>query len=92
MQIAELFRDPARSEFVIATIPTVLAANESRRLLKELRKERIPCKRIIVNQIVSATKLDSFLQLKLKDQAKSVEVREPHHIAVEQSSRASAIG
>ena len=48
--VRELFRDQASTEFIIATIPTVLGINESARLLQALRKERIPCKRIIVNQ------------------------------------------
>ncbi len=49
--VRELFRDQAATEFIIATIPTVLGINESARLMQALRKERIPCKRIIVNQV-----------------------------------------
>ena len=48
--VRELFRDQDATEFIIATIPTVLGINESARLLQALRRERIPCKRIIVNQ------------------------------------------
>lgn len=48
--VRDLFRDKEANEFIIATIPTVLAVKESARLLKALRKESIPCKRIIVNQ------------------------------------------
>ena len=48
--VQDLFRDAKTTEFVIATIPTVLAINESRRLLAALRREEIPCTRIIVNQ------------------------------------------
>lgn len=48
----DLFRDKEANEFIIATIPTVLAVKESARLLKALRKEDIPCKRIIVNQVL----------------------------------------
>ena len=39
------------TEFIIATIPTFLGVNESGRLLQSLRKEGIPCKRIVVNQV-----------------------------------------
>jgi anion-transporting ArsA/GET3 family ATPase len=39
------------TEFIIATIPTYLGVNESARLLQSLRKEGIPCKRIVVNQV-----------------------------------------
>lgn len=41
-------------QFIIATIPTVLGVNESGRLIRALRKERIPCRRIVVNQIIGA--------------------------------------
>lgn len=50
--VKDLFRDKESTEFIIATIPTVLGINESSRLIRALNKERIPCKRIVVNQIV----------------------------------------
>jgi len=53
--VRDLFRDKEANEFIIATIPTVLAVNESARLLQALRKEDIPCKRIIVNQVTPHT-------------------------------------
>ena len=49
--VRDLFRDKEATEFIIATIPTVLGVAESGRLLQSLRKEEIPCKRIIVNQV-----------------------------------------
>ena len=49
--VRDLFRDKEATEFIIATIPTVLGVAESGRLLQSLRKEDIPCKRIIVNQV-----------------------------------------
>ena len=48
--VRDLFRNKEQTEFIIATIPTMLGINESSRLLKALRKEDIPCHRIIVNQ------------------------------------------
>ena len=50
IMVRDLFRNKETTEFVIATIPTMLGINESSRLLKALRKEDIPCRRIIVNQ------------------------------------------
>ena len=47
----DLFRDPTQTEFIIATIPTYLGVNESGRLLESLRKEGIPCRRIVINQV-----------------------------------------
>ncbi len=54
--VKELFRDKELTEFIIATIPTVLGINESRRLLQALRKEQIPCRRIIINQVTGLEK------------------------------------
>lgn len=51
VMVRELFKDKEQTEFIIATIPTVLGINESRRLLSALRKDDIPCKRIIINQV-----------------------------------------
>jgi len=67
--VKKLFRDKQATEFIIATIPTYLGVNESGRLLKALRKEGIPCKRIVVNQVVGPTQGDAYVRLKLKDQA-----------------------
>ena len=58
--VKELFRDKELTEFIIATIPTVLGINESRRLLQALRKEEIPCRRIIINQVCCRTPLFPF--------------------------------
>ena len=51
--VQALFKDKDAMEFVIATIPTQLAISESSRLLAALRKDGIPCKRIVVNQVKS---------------------------------------
>jgi anion-transporting ArsA/GET3 family ATPase len=50
-----LFRDKQRTEFIVVTIPTVMAMAESERLAASLEKEQVPCKRIVVNQLVRAT-------------------------------------
>lgn len=55
---------------MIATIPTVLSVNESSRLLAALRKEAIPCNRIIVNQVIGPAMGDAYIKMKLKDQEK----------------------
>ena len=46
-----LFRNPDTTEFVIVTIPTVMAAAESARLAKALRTEKVPVKSILINQV-----------------------------------------
>jgi arsenite/tail-anchored protein-transporting ATPase len=52
-EVKDLFRNKETTEFVIATIPTVLGISESGRLLKSLREETVPCTRIVINQILN---------------------------------------
>ena len=51
-EVRDLFRDEKTTEFVIVTIPTVLAISESQRLLASLRAERVPVRRLVVNQLM----------------------------------------
>jgi anion-transporting ArsA/GET3 family ATPase len=46
-----LFHDAEKTQFVIVTIPTLMAAAESARLAKSLRQEGIPIETLIVNQV-----------------------------------------
>ena len=50
--VSELFRDQDKMEFVIACIPTVMAANESARLMESLKGEGVPVRRVVVNQLL----------------------------------------
>jgi arsenite-transporting ATPase len=70
--VRDLFRDKEQTEFVIATIPTVLGVSESARLLASLREESIPCRAMIVNQVLGPASGDAFLRLKSKDQAQAL--------------------
>jgi arsenite/tail-anchored protein-transporting ATPase len=67
-------------EFIVATIPTVLALQESSRLVKALKKENVPVSTIIVNQIVTEGMGSAYLKLKLKEQAYAMKMLEtsPH--------------
>ena len=58
-EVKDLFRNKETTEFVIATIPTVLGISESGRLLKSLRDETVPCTKIVVNQILNVD-VDDF--------------------------------
>lgn len=49
--VRDLFRDAIQTEFIVATIPNMMAIAESRRLIDELRKEKIPIRHVFVNQI-----------------------------------------
>ncbi|PSC69048.1 arsenical pump-driving ATPase [Micractinium conductrix] len=70
--VKALFRDQQATEFIIATIPTVLGVNESGRLIRALRKESIPCKRIVVNQLIGPNMGSKYLEMKVKDQEKAL--------------------
>ncbi|MDH5647811.1 MAG: ArsA family ATPase, partial [Candidatus Heimdallarchaeota archaeon] len=50
--VRELFRDQIKTEFMIATIPTIMAINESERLRDQLKLEQIQVRHILINQIM----------------------------------------
>ncbi|CAM9203581.1 unnamed protein product [Chrysoparadoxa australica] len=62
MELEELFRDQEKSEFVGVTIPTMLAVEESKRLVEQLRKESVPINKMIVNKIISESSGADYLQ------------------------------
>jgi arsenite-transporting ATPase len=58
-EVRKLFRNKDTTEFIIVTIPTVLGVSESGRLLQSLREEDVPCKRLVVNQVLKVD-VDEF--------------------------------
>ncbi|CAK9159650.1 unnamed protein product [Ilex paraguariensis] len=58
IKVRELFRDTDSTEFVIVTIPTVMAVSESSRLHASLKKENVPVKKLIVNQVIPSSASD----------------------------------
>jgi arsenite-transporting ATPase len=50
-KVKALFHNRKATEFIIATIPTVLSISESSRLLASLRAEKVPVRRLVVNQV-----------------------------------------
>ncbi|GAB4854970.1 ATPase get3b [Ancistrocladus abbreviatus] len=75
VKVRELFRDTESTEFVIVTIPTVMAISESSRLCASLRKEGVPVKRLIVNQILPPSASDcKFCSMKRKDQMRALDM------------------
>lgn len=75
-----IFRDKERLEFIVATIPTMLALSESARLVKKLREEDVPVKTMVVNQIVEEHMNSKYLSMKLKEQQSALQMVEnsPH--------------
>ncbi|XP_004307371.1 PREDICTED: ATPase GET3 [Fragaria vesca subsp. vesca] len=75
IKVRELFRDTESTEFVIVTIPTVMAVSESSRLHASLKKESVPVKRLIVNQILPPSASDcKFCSIKRKDQMRALDM------------------
>ncbi|KAG6728376.1 hypothetical protein I3842_02G170300 [Carya illinoinensis] len=75
IKVRELFRDTDSIEFVIVTIPTVMAVSESSRLHASLKKENVPVKRLIVNQILPPSTSDcKFCAMKRKDQMRALDI------------------
>ncbi|XP_021296117.1 ATPase ASNA1 homolog 2-like [Herrania umbratica] len=75
VKVRDLFRDSDSTEFVIVTIPTVMAVNESSRLRASLEKENVPVRRLIVNQILPPSASDcKFCAVKRKDQMRALDM------------------
>lgn len=75
IKVRELFHDTTSTEFVIVTIPTVMAISESSRLCASLKKEDVPVKRLIVNQILPPSASDcKFCSMKRKDQSRALDM------------------
>ncbi|XP_043701134.1 ATPase GET3B-like [Telopea speciosissima] len=74
-KVRELFRDTDSTEFVIVTIPTVMAISESSRLRAALKKENVPVERLIVNQVLPPSASDcKFCAMKRKDQMRALDM------------------
>ncbi|KAJ0238817.1 ATPase GET3C [Hirschfeldia incana] len=70
-KVRNLFRDVDTTEFLIVTIPTVMAINESSRLHASLRKENVPVHRLIVNQLLPHSESDcKFCSVRRKEQTR----------------------
>jgi arsenite/tail-anchored protein-transporting ATPase len=69
-------------DFVVATIPTMLALQESARLVRALRAEGLPVRTMVVNQIVREGMSGKYLEMKLKEQAGALNLlRRSEHLA-----------
>lgn len=71
--VQRTLKDPAQTQFVIVTIPTILAVAESKRLLSSLQSEGIAVSNIICNQVLSETSDLKYIQTRAKGQQKCIE-------------------
>ena len=68
IKVQELFKDPISTEFMIVTIPTIMAANESSRLAEQLKIEGINVNEVIINQIMPDNPECKYCHLRAKNQ------------------------
>ncbi|KAK3408729.1 ATPase GET3B [Eucalyptus grandis] len=74
-KVRDLFHDPDMMEFIIVTIPAVMAISESSRLCASLRKESVPVQRLIVNQVLPQTVEEcKFCSVRRKDQLHALDM------------------
>ncbi|KAL3902711.1 MAG: hypothetical protein SGILL_010726, partial [Bacillariaceae sp.] len=70
-------RDASRTSFVVVTVPTKLAVEESKRLVSELTSQGIAVKSVVVNQCVQETgdemAIEKYYQRRREGQAKWIE-------------------
>ena len=52
-KLEDMLHNPKEAEFIVVTIPTVVAMEETRRLLTSLQESSIFLRRVIVNQMIS---------------------------------------
>ena len=71
--VRELFRDKVQTEFMIATIPTIMAINESERLREQLKEEEIGVEHVIVNQVLPPNPDCKFCSVRSKGQHDNLE-------------------
>lgn len=71
--VRRLFRDKERTEFIIATIPTIMAINESERLADQLTLEDIQVQNVIVNQVMPENVDCVFCSVRSKGQKENLE-------------------
>jgi hypothetical protein len=69
----DVFRNPATTEFVIVTIPTAMAAAESIRLAKALRREQVPIRTLVLNQVLQPGLREKYLATRRADQQRALE-------------------
>ncbi|KAL5565750.1 hypothetical protein UlMin_028914 [Ulmus minor] len=76
-KVRDLFRNSDTTEFIIVTIPTVMAISESSRLRASLKKENVPVQKLVVNQVLPLSASDcKFCAMKRKDQMRAIEIIE----------------
>lgn len=72
-QIQRTLKDSGQTQFVIVTIPTILAVAESKRLLSSLQSEGISVSNIVCNQVLSPFSDLQYMKTRSVGQQKCIE-------------------
>lgn len=72
IRLTEILRDNERTQFIVVTIPTKLAYEESQRLVKSLQREKIKVSSIICNQILDENADMKYFNVKLRAQSSAL--------------------
>ena len=70
-KVRNLLQDPAKTEFIVVTIPEAMGVLETEDLIKDLAKRHIPTNHIIINNSVPENKCD-VCQSRRKNQARYI--------------------
>ncbi|XP_062225829.1 ATPase GET3B-like [Phragmites australis] len=71
-RVSELLYDPQSTEFIVVTIPTMMAVSESSRFHASLKKDGAHTRRLVVNQVLPPSASDCrFCAAKLREQARA---------------------
>lgn len=68
-KVRDLFTDEVQTEFIVATIPNMMAIAESKRLVDELRREHVPVRHLFVNHCQPENSGCEFCSVRHKEQA-----------------------
>lgn len=71
--VRDLFRDEYQTEFIVATIPNMMAISESTRLVEELHKEHIPVRHLFVNQVQPSNDGCAFCSARYKEHSANMQ-------------------
>ena len=72
-RVKSVLADKSQTQFVIVTIPTVLAVTESTRLVESLKQENVGLSTIICNQVVSSDASSRYLETRRRSQLSSLQ-------------------
>ena len=74
IKVRDLFQNNERTEFIVVTIPTVMAISESKDLVEELKSTNILVNNIIVNQVIQKSENCNFCNRRFNSQKSNLKL------------------